>query len=92
MKIIDVYNVDGSKYNRGDEVTVVASMSTGRNAVILGFGIPFLILIFVIFGVSLLTKSEPLAALVSIGSLIPYYIILYILRNKIRQHITFKIE
>ena len=36
--------------------------------------------------------SEEVAALLSIACLIPYYIILYLLRDKLRERFTFRIE
>ena len=49
-KIIDVYHVnDINTYRVGDAVDVIASQRIAINAVLLAFGIPFLIMISVIF-------------------------------------------
>ena len=66
-------------------------MQVGMNAVFLAFGIPFLVLIVVLFVASRF-MSEEVAALLSIACLIPYYIILYLLRDKLRERFTFRIE
>ena len=86
-KLIDVYETPASTRKKGDQVTVVASTKTGARAVALGFGVPFLL--FTAMG---LTGSEPIAALSALLSLIPYYIGLYVCRNKISGKISFWIE
>lgn len=91
IKVVDVYG-ENKGYRVGDSVIIVASNSVGKRAVILGFVIPFLILLISVFLVSFLTGNEPLAALVSILSLVPYYLILFLLKDKIREKISFSIE
>ena len=89
-KIVDVYGEYDGKV--GDTVTVVASDQVGVNAVVLGFGVPFLILIFALYVLIRLTGNEPLAALGSIACLIPYYFVLYMNREKLREKLSFTIE
>ncbi len=92
-KIVDVYNVsDASDYQVGQNVKVIASSQTGANAVLLAFGIPFLILVGAVFGCSRLTSDEPTMALAGLISLIPYYIILYLARDRIRQKFAFSVK
>ena len=91
-KIVDVYNVRSSDYNVGDTVMVVASSQVGMNAVLLAFGIPFILLITVVFLVSRITDEEPLMAVAGICSLIPYYIILYLNRHRMQEKFSFTIE
>ena len=91
-KLIDVYETPASTRKKGDQVTVVASTKTGARAVALGFGIPFLLMLAVLFTAMGLTGSEPIAALSALLSLIPYYIGLYVCRNKISGKISFWIE
>lgn len=92
-KIIDVYGVaDTSAFQIGQTVNIVASTNSGMRAVLLAFGIPFLIIIAVLFAGSILTSDEELLALLSISSLVPYYTILYLCRDKLQQKFTFNIE
>lgn len=91
-KIVDVYNVSPSEFNIGDNVSVVASSQVGMNAVLLAFGIPFIILVAVIFLVSRFSSDEPVMALSGICSLIPYYIILYLNRHRMQEKFSFTIE
>lgn len=92
-KIIDIINTGkGHSYAVGDKVKVAVSQRAGSEAVALAFVIPFAMLILTIFACSQLTGNEAIAALSGIAILIPYYIILYILRGKISRRISFTIE
>lgn len=93
-KIIDVYDnaADGHDYAVGDKVTVAVSQRSGSEAVVLAFIVPFALLVLTVFACSLLTGNEAIAALVGLAILIPYYIILYIMRSKISRRISFTIE
>jgi sigma-E factor negative regulatory protein RseC len=91
-KTIDVYDVeDAATYHVGESVKVIASAQTGMHAVVLAFGIPFLILVGVVFAASRLTDDEPTMALAGLTALIPYYIVLYLARDRIRQKFSFHV-
>lgn len=92
-KIIDVYTVGNNHgYAVGDEVTVSVSSRSGMEAVTLAFTIPFVLLILTVFLSSLLTSSEALSAVAGLVILIPYYIVLYMLRGKIGKRVSCAIE
>lgn len=91
-KIVDVYGADASGLNIGDEVMVVASDKMGWFAVLLSFIIPFVLLVAVLFAVIALCGDELVAALASLFSLVPYFILIYLFRGKIRDKISFRIE
>ena len=91
-KLIDVYEPHTSSRSKGEQVTVVASTKTGARAVALGFGVPFLLMLAVLFTTMGFTGSEPIAALAALASLIPYYIGLYVYRDKISGKLSFWIE
>jgi len=92
-KIIDVYHVDDIQdYHVGDTVQVIASQRIAMNAVLLAFGIPFLIMISAIFITSRLTADEALMAIVGLLSLIPYYILLYLFRQKMVKTFSFTVK
>ena len=76
----------------GDSVVVVASQRAGMFAVTLSSVVPLALVIAVLVSVLLITGSEPVAALSALLSLIPYYILLYLFRDKIRSRLTFRIE
>lgn len=93
VKKVDVYGAFAKgKHRVGDEITVVVSLESGMKAVVMGFGLPFIILVCMLFFMSRLGFSEPVAALSSIGMLTPYYILLYFMRDKISRKFSFDIE
>ena len=91
-KLVDVFGCDTAKYSTGQEVVVSASKEVANRALLLGFGIPLLLMVAVLLIVLRWTGDEGIAALASLGALIPYYIILWLLRDSIRQQVSFRIE
>ena len=92
-KIIDVMNVrDISQLKVGDSVVVSASRDVANKALLLSFGVPFLILVSVLLIMLKLISEEGIAALISLLALVPYYVALYFLRDRIQQKIAFSIE
>ena len=80
----------GEKFDLNEHVTVVCSTGTGMKAVWWGFGLPLILLIGSLFAVWLLIGNETISALVSVGILVIYYIIVYLMKSKI--HFEFEIE
>ncbi len=76
----------------GDSVVVSMSGVNGRDAVVFAFVLPFIIMVAVLYCCLRLTSDEAAAALVGIGSLIPYYLILYLFRVKLKKRFSFVLE
>ena len=92
-KHIDVYDKESAALMQvGDEVKVKASLATGYQAVGLGFVVPLLLMLCVIFAVAKAQGDEAVAALAGLGALIPYYIVLYFFRDKLSRKFTFRVE
>ena len=92
VKIVDVFGCDTDKYSTGQEVTVWASRDVANRALLLGFGVPFLLLVCVLMIALRFTADEGVAALLALGSLVPYYFALWLLRDRIQRGISFQIE
>jgi sigma-E factor negative regulatory protein RseC len=92
VKIVDVFGCDTANYSTGQEVTVWASRDVANRALLLGFGVPFLLLVCVLMIALRLTANEGAAALWALGSLVPYYFALWLLRDRIQRGISFQIE
>lgn len=90
-KQIDVNSSDDS-FKIGDKVFILMEEKLGTKAILLGYLIPFIILIVTIIILINLLESEGLAGLCSIAVLIPYYLILFIFRKKIEKTFYFSIE
>ena len=82
----------GLRLQVGDEVRVSASGSTASKALLLSFGLPFLVLVATLTAVLYLTSNEVWSALAALGSLIPYYIVIYLMRHSIGRRIAFGID
>jgi sigma-E factor negative regulatory protein RseC len=91
-KVVDVRCADGASYQKGQQVIVSASRNVANQALLLGFGLPLLVLVGVLVAVLLSTGDEAVAALCGLGALIPYYLILWLLRDSIGRRVTFQIE
>ena len=91
-KIVDVFCSDATNYKTGEDVTVWATGDVANKALRLGFVMPFLLLLGVLVVVLYLTDNEALAALAALGSLLPYYFLLWLRRDSIRELISFHLE
>ena len=90
-KIVDVFRpADGLKI--GDAVTVTASIQIATQALLLGFAVPFVVMVLVLVLVLWLSGSEAKAGLSALLSLLPYYGVLYLMRNMLRDKFAFDIE
>lgn len=91
-KLVEVRMADAGDLKVGDAVTVCASKDVANRALLLGFGLPFLLLVTVLVVMLRVSASEGLAALAALGSLLPYYLLLYLFRDRIQQQLQFFIE
>lgn len=91
-KIIEVQVADAVKYQLGDSVIVVADTAVGFRASLYGYLLPLVLMVVVLVAVLKITQSEGYAAVSALGILIPYYIGLYLLRNKLRNKLSFSLE
>ncbi len=83
---------DGTDFRIGEHVEVAVSRSMGNKAVILGYLLPFVLLISVLILLNALGLQEWMSGLISLGMLVPYYFVLYVFREKLKKKFTFKIS
>ena len=91
-KIVDVYCTDALRYQVGESVVVCASQDVANRALLLGFGVPFLVLVGVLILALYVTGEEGVAAIAGLLALVPYYIVLYVFKNHIQRRLAFYIE
>lgn len=92
-KMVDVNHVmDIGQYHVGETVKLTFAEQTGMRAVMMAFVIPFLILVAAVFVSSRFTDSEPVMAITGLLFLLPYYIILYLLRDRLKEKFTFHVQ
>jgi len=91
-KQIDVYESNPS-YRIGEEVVLCGSTSMGMRAVLLAFGIPVLLLLFALFVTMRITDGDALlSAIVAMLAIIPYYFVIYLMKDKMDKTFSFVIE
>jgi sigma-E factor negative regulatory protein RseC len=91
QKIIEILR-PSEHYEKGETVNVIMRESLGRKALILGYLLPFVVLVSTLFTFSGFGIKEGIAGLLAIGMLIPYYFCLYLFKNRIRREFNFNIE
>ena len=91
-KILTVPRPKDRDFTLNQKVNVRMSIGQGNKAAVLAYLIPILLLLAVLFVCLGLGVNEGLAALISIIALIPYYIILYLRRDKIKKQFEYIIE
>ena len=80
-KIIEVTG-DGNLFEPGEEVVVSVRSSMGIRAVVLAFVLPCIGL----------TGDESIGGLAGLAFLFPYYILIYLFRNKINKRFLFTVS
>ena len=85
-------DADASHYQKGDQVMVVADTAVGFRASLYGYLLPLILMVVTLVGVLAAIHSEGLAAVSALGILIPYYVLLFLMRNKLRNRLSFTLE
>ncbi len=91
-KIIEARKDPEKNYKEGERVNVVMKNSLGPKAVMIGYFIPFLIVVAALFILMAVTGKEGLSALISLALLIPYYIMISRKRESFKQTFMFTVE
>lgn len=91
-KLLTVPRPEGREFQLLQKVNVVMGIGQGNKAAILAYLVPILVLLVALFVCLGLGLKEGLSALISIAALIPYYIILYLCRDKLKKRFEYRIE
>ena len=91
-KLIDVYDENANEFFPGEQVSLYGTTRMGMQAVLLGFGLPFLVMMVVLFIVISVTENEGISALIALLSLIPYYIALSFFKKKLSKRFFFTLK
>ena len=89
---VPVEAILSSSYKVGDRVVVGTTTSVGLRAVALGFGLPLALLLLSVGIVWATLHDDAAAALAGLIVLVPYYLILYVLRGKLLKAFKLDIE
>ena len=91
-KVLTVPRPKGRDFALNQKVNVRMAIGQGNKAAVLAYLIPIVLLLAVLFVCLGLGMNEGLAALVSIIALVPYYIVLYLRRDKLKKKFDYTIE
>ncbi len=90
-KIIDV-TASNAHWQVGQSVVVCTKGHMAGKALLIGFGIPLIIMLLTLVVMTAAGYSEGTTALVMLGVLIPYYFIVWMMRKHIANAISFQLE
>ena len=91
-KILTVPRPKDKDFTLNQKVNVKMAIGQGNKAAVLAYLIPIVLLLAVLFVCLGLGLGEGLSALISIVALIPYYIVLYLKRDKLKQKFEYNVE
>ena len=102
VKMVDVYEKptpnpspgegrDSLRYKVGDSVVGATSEAAAGRALLLGFGLPLILLLVVLAVMLMAGCNEGVSAITALVVLLPYYLVLWLCRDRIAGNISFRI-
>ncbi len=91
-KVVDVPCDNVKPYRVGQEVVVTTSGSVAAKAMLWAFGLPLVLMVVVLVAVLIVTADEGKAALCGLLALLPYYLLLWLFRDRMRERLAFYLE
>lgn len=91
-KILTVPRPKNQEFKLMQKVNVNMAIGQGNKAAVLAYLIPIILMLAVLFICLGLGLNEGLAALLGIVAMIPYYIVLYLQRDKLKKKFEYSIE
>ena len=91
-KIIEVNDPNSGRFHINEEVTLCGQSSLGLQAVLLAFILPLIIVVAAIVAGNYLQWDETTSGLTGLLLLVPYYCILYFLREKLKRKFIFTLK
>lgn len=90
-KIIDVMTSEYAHFNEGDSVVITADASVAFTASLWGYLLPLAVMVITLIAILSVTHSEGAAALSALGILIPYYLLVFLFRKRIKKRLSFEL-
>lgn len=89
---IEIFNFGNDNYSIGEKVKIIINESMGLKAVFIAYIMPFILVLISLFILTNYLDKETLAGIFSLLLLVPYYLLIYFYRAKIKKEINFTIE
>lgn len=91
-KTLTLPRPENREFHLFQKVNVVMSVGQGNRAAALAYLLPIVLLLAVLFICLGFGMEEGLAAVVSVAALIPYYLVLYLRRDRLGKRFEYIIE
>ena len=91
IKTIEIEDHSGN-FTLNEQVVICGSYAMGMQAVWLAFVLPLLLIVSLVATGTILFENELIGGLAGLSVLFPYYIILYLMRNKLKQKFVFTLS
>lgn len=91
-KTLTVPKPKDKEFALNQKVNVKMAIGQGNKAAVLAYLLPIILLLAVLFVCIGLGLGEGLSAIISFISLVPYYIVLYLRRDKLKRQFEYTIE
>jgi sigma-E factor negative regulatory protein RseC len=88
IEIVD----NSNRFIEGEEVKVVLEQSLGFRAVWLGYVLPFLLVLILLIVLTEFTGNEAVSGLGALSVLVPYYLLLFVFRNRLQKRFSFRLK
>lgn len=92
QKVISLPTDPYATYNVGDEVELCTKRTMGMKAVWISYVIPLIILMILILSLSAVFHSEVVTGLASVGGVALYYLVIWLLRDRLNNEFVFYIK
>ncbi len=90
-KLIDVYQ-SINDISQGQKVVLLGKKSLAPKALLLAYVYPVLLILTTLITVFYLSNKELLAAVLSLAVLIPYFTVIYFLKDRLKRTFSFTIK
>lgn len=91
-KEIEAIAYGNEEFHVGERVLLRGSDHIGRQAVLIAFVLPFVLMLILLALFMYLFNNEGVAGLASLLSLVPYYILLYFKRSVLQKKFIFEVH
>jgi len=90
-KEVEVFDTS-NKFHEGEKVNIILQQSLGFKALLFGYVVPFFLVLVALFTLDAFIKNEVIVGIGALGTLVPYYLILYALKDYFEKVFSFKIQ
>lgn len=90
-KLIEA-TINNESFEIGETVRIIGKKNFGLKAVLMAFVIPVFLILLILFVAEHYKKDDLTMAISTLFVLIPYYLILFLLQNKLKAQFMFYVE